>query len=87
VETLRALWNRIRAWRDEHRRRARLRREILDYRTPSEREELLAILERYDMTVEDLLAGREPPPLSAQSSPDRWANAWDDIVLDLTSED
>jgi len=70
---------------DARRRRARLRREILDYRTPAEREELMAILERYDMTIEDLLAGRQPPPLSVDSSPTRWEGAWEEIVLDLTS--
>jgi hypothetical protein len=85
METLHALWDAVRARRDEHRRRARLRREILDYRTPAERDELQAILGRYDMTIDDLLAGREPPPLSAESSPERWDTAWDAIVLDLTS--
>ena len=73
--------------REERRRRARLRREILDYRTPAERDELLAILGRYDMTIEDVLAGRQPPPLSVDSSPDRWDQAWDEIVLDLSRPD
>jgi hypothetical protein len=85
MESLHALRDAVRMRYDERRRRARLRREILDYRTPAEREELMAILERYDMTIEDLLAGRQPPPLSADSSPTRWEGAWEEIVLDLTS--
>jgi hypothetical protein len=85
METIHALWDAVRARREEHRRRARLRQEILGYRTPAEREELHAILERYDMTGDDLLAGRQPPPISAESSPDRWSVAWGEIVLDLTS--
>jgi hypothetical protein len=87
METLRTLRDAVLAWRAERRRRSRLRREILEYRTPAEREELLAILSRYDMTVEDVLAGREPPPLSTHSSPERWEEAWDEIVLDLSSPD
>src|SRR4051794_35320329 len=87
METLHAMWRAVRARRDEHRRRARLRQEILGYRTPAEREELLAILERYDMTVDDLLAGRQPPALSADSPPERWDTAWNEIVLDLTGPD
>jgi hypothetical protein len=85
--TLRTLRDAVLSRREERRRRARLRREILGYRTPAERDELLAILGRYDMTVEDVLAGRQPPPLSAQSSPERWDAAWDGIVLDLSSPD
>jgi hypothetical protein len=87
METLRALRDAVLSRREERRRRSRLRRELLDYRTPAERDELLAILGRYDMTIEDVLAGREPPPLSVNSSPDRWAQAWDDIVLDLSTPD
>jgi hypothetical protein len=87
METIRALRDAVLSRREERRRRSRLRRELLDYRTQAERDELLAILGRYDMTIEDVLAGREPPPLSANSSPDRWAQAWDDIVLDLSSPD
>jgi hypothetical protein len=85
MATLHALWDAVRARRDEQRRRARLRREILDYRTQAERDELQAILERYDMTIDDLLAGREPPPISAQSPQERWDVAFDEIVLDLSS--
>jgi hypothetical protein len=87
METLHSLWGAVRGRRDERRRRARLRREIMDYRTPAERDELLAILGRYDMTIDDVLAGREPPPLSVNSSPERWNDAWDEIVLDLSSPD
>jgi hypothetical protein len=87
METLRTLRDAVLSRREERRRRARLRRELLDYRTPAERDELLAILARYDMTIEDVLAGRQPPPLSAESSPDRWAQAWDEIVLDLSCPD
>jgi hypothetical protein len=40
----------------EHRRKVRrLRRELADYRTPAERAELDAILERYGTTVPELL--------------------------------
>ena len=87
METLLSLWVAARARRDDRRRRARLRRELLEYRTPSERDELQAILQRYDMTVDDVLRGREPPPLSGASSAERWEAAWDDIVLDLSSPD
>jgi hypothetical protein len=87
METLHSLWDAVLTRRDARRRRSRLRREILDYRTPAERDELQAILGRYDMTIADLLAGREPPPLSVDSSPERWDQAWDDIVLDLSGDD
>jgi hypothetical protein len=87
METLRTLRAAVQSRREERRRRSRLRREILDYRTPAERDELLAILSRYDMTIEDVLAGRQPPPLSVNSSPERWDVAWDEIVLDLSSPD
>jgi hypothetical protein len=87
METFHSLWGAVLARRDERRRRSKLRREILDYRTPAERDELLAILGRYDMTIADVLAGREPPPLSANSPPERWDQAWDEIVLDLSGDD
>jgi hypothetical protein len=87
METLRSLRDAVLSRREERRRRCRLRREMLDYRTPAERDELLAILGRYDMTIEDVLAGRQPPPISTRSSPERWEQAWDDIVLDLSSPD
>jgi hypothetical protein len=85
--TLRTLRDAVLSRREERRRRSQLRRDILGYRTPAERDELLAILSRYDMTVDDVLAGRQPPPLSVDSSPDRWLQAWDEIVLDLSSPD
>jgi hypothetical protein len=85
--TLRTLRDAVLSRREERRRRSRLRRELLGYRTPAERDELLAILGRYDMTIEDVIAGREPPPLSVHSSPERWEQAWDDIVLDLSSQE
>lgn len=87
MDTLHSLWDAVLARRDERRRRSQLRREILDYRTPAERDELLAILGRYDMTIADVLAGREPPPLSVDSPPERWDQAWDEIVLDLSGDD
>jgi hypothetical protein len=87
METLHALWDAVRSRRDEHRRQARLRREIGEYRTPAEREELLAILARYDMTVEDVLSGREPPSLTVHAETDPWQEAWDAIVLDLSADD
>jgi hypothetical protein len=87
METLRTLRDAVLSRREERRRRSRLRKELLGYRTQAERDELLAILGRYDMTIEDVLAGREPPPLSADSSPERWDQAWEDIVVDLSSPD
>jgi hypothetical protein len=87
MATLRTLRDAVLSRREERRRRSQLRRDILGYRTPAERDELLAILARYDMTIEDVLAGRQPPPLSADSSPDRWDEAWGEIVLDLSSRD
>jgi len=83
MESLRIFWDAVRSRRDERRRRNRLRREILDYRTPAERDELQAILSRYDMTIEDLLAGRQPP-LTVPSRSDPLDDAWDEIVLDLS---
>jgi hypothetical protein len=87
MDTLRTLRDAVLSRREERRRRSRLRREMLDYRTPAERDELLAILGRYDMTIEDVIAGRQPPPISVRSSPERWEEAWDEIVLDLSSPD
>jgi hypothetical protein len=84
-------WTEVRqAWRaqrDARRRRQQLRRELLEFRTPAERDELQAILARYDTTVADLLAGREPritvpePPTDAD-----WERLWDEIVLGLTAD-
>ena len=78
----------LRARREERRRRQRLRRELLDYRTPAERLELQAILYRYDTTIEEIVAGHEPPLATAEcAAEEAWQEAWDEIVLDLTSED
>jgi hypothetical protein len=71
----------LRARRQERRRRQRLRRELLSYRTPAERHELEAILYRYDTTI-------EPPLATAESAAEEaWQEAWDEVVLDLTSGD
>jgi hypothetical protein len=78
----------LRARRQERRRRQRLRSELESYRTPAERQELEAILYRYDTTVEDIVAGREPPLVTAESAArEAWQEAWDEIVVDLTSDD
>ena len=70
------------------RRRQRLRRELLSYRTPAERQELEAILYRYDTTIEEVVAGHEPPLATAEyAAEEAWQEAWDEIVLDLTSGD
>jgi hypothetical protein len=78
----------LRARRQERRRRQRLRRELMEYRTPAERDELQAMLARYDTTIEDIVAGHEPPLATAEyAAEEAWQEAWDEIVLDLTSED
>ena len=78
----------LRARRQERRRRQRLRRELLSYRTPAERQELEAILYRYDTTIEEVVAGHEPPLATAEyAAEEAWQEAWDEIVLDLTSGD
>lgn len=50
------------AWH-RHQRRQQLRRELADFRTPSERAELEALLARYETSVEELIrnVGSEPP--------------------------
>jgi hypothetical protein len=78
----------LRARRQERRRRQRLRRELLSYQTPAERQELEAILARYDTTIEEIVAGHEPPLATAESAAEEaWQEAWDEIVLDLTSDE
>jgi hypothetical protein len=78
----------LRARRQERRRRQQLRRELLSYRSPAERQELEAILYRYDTTIEDIVAGREPPLARAEcAAEEAWQEAWDEIVIDLTSDD
>lgn len=83
MESLHTLWDAVCTRRDERRRRSRLRREILGYRTTAEQHEIQAILARYDMTVDDLLSGRRPPLSTPTARPD-WEDAWDQIVLDLS---
>jgi SOS response regulatory protein OraA/RecX len=88
METLTNLTAAFRALRSRRRSRARLRRELMEYRTPAERQEIQTILARYETTVEDLLAGREPTPTTREPSAERnWEDAWDEIVLDLSSDD
>jgi len=78
----------LRARRQERRRRRRLREELLSYRTSAERHDLEAILYRYDTTIEDVVAGREPPLVTAECAAEAaWQEAWDEIVIDLTSGD
>ena len=88
MRTLHDLRAGVDARRRERRRRDRLRREVGEYRTPSERQEFQEILARYDMTVDDLLAGREPPGTAAGSTrdgPD--SGLWADVVLEHESSD
>jgi hypothetical protein len=78
----------LRARRQERRRRRILRSELLSYRTPAERHELEALLYRYDTTIEEIVAGHEPPLATAEhAAKEAWQEAWDEIVVDLTSED
>ena len=77
----------LQARRQERRRRQRLRRELAEYRTPAERQELEEILARYDTTIEQVVAGYEPPLARAERAAEQaWQEAWDEIVLDLTSD-
>ena len=87
MQSLTVLREALRARRERRRRRERLRRELMEFRTPAERQELDDICGRYDTTVEDLLAGREPP--AAPPAPPRpaWEEAWDDIVLHFSDEE
>ena len=78
----------LRARWQERRRRRRLRSELLSYTTPAERHELEALLYRYDTTIEEIVAGHEPPLATAEhAAEEAWQQAWDEIVLDLRSEE
>lgn len=78
----------LRARRQRRRSREQLRRDLREFRTSAERHEIEAILERYGTTVEDLLAGQDAPPSGPARAPRRdWEDAWDEIVLDLSSDD
>jgi len=62
--------------------------DLLSYRTSAERHELEAILGRYDTTIEEIVAGHEPPLATAEyAAEEAWKEAWDEIVLDLASGD
>jgi hypothetical protein len=88
TKTLSDLRDAWRTRRAERRRREQLRRDLLEFRTPAERHELDAILARYDTTVSDLLAGREPVMTVPDPPPERrWEEIWDEIVLELTADD
>jgi hypothetical protein len=77
----------LRARRQERRRRRRLREELQSYRSSAERHDLEAILYRYDTTIEQIVAGQEPPLVTAESAAEEaWQEAWDEIVLDLASD-
>jgi hypothetical protein len=77
----------LRARRERRREREQLRRELMEFRTPAERQELEDICRRYDTTVEDLLAGREPPVASPRLQGRAWEEAWDEIVLHYSSDE
>ena len=78
----------LQARRQERRRRRRLRSELSGYTTPAERHELEALLYRYDTTIEEIVAGHEPPLATAEyAAEEAWQEAWDEIVVDLRSED
>jgi hypothetical protein len=78
----------LRARRQERRRRQRLRSELESYRTPAERQELEAILYRYDTTIEEIVAGHVPPLVTAEAAAEEaWQEAWDEIVVELESDD
>ncbi len=85
MESLGAVREAFRERRRRRRERDRLRRELQEFRTPSELHEIEAITERYGTTVEDLLAGRAP----TFEAPERpaWEDQWDEIVLDLSSDE
>jgi hypothetical protein len=87
MQSLTALREALRARRERRRRRERLRRELMEFRTPAERQELDAMCGRYDTTVEDLLAGREPPAPPPVPKRRDWEEAWDEIVLHFSDED
>ena len=87
MESLTALREALRARWERRSRRQQLRRELGEYRTPAERQELEDICRRYDTTVEDLLAGREPPVAPPSLHGRDWERAWDEIVLNFSSDD
>ena len=87
MESLTALCEALRARRQRRRRRERLRRELMEFRTPAERQELDDVCGRYDTTVEDLLAGRCPRMEAPVLRGREWEEAWDEIVLHLSSDE
>jgi hypothetical protein len=87
MESLTVLREALRARRERRSRRRQLRRELMEYRTPAERQELEDICRRYDTTVEDLLAGREPPVAPPILQGRAWEAAWDEIVLHYSSDE
>ena len=87
MQPLTVLREALRARRERRRRRERLRRELAEFRTPAERQELDDVCARYDTTVEDLLGGREPPVALLMLQGRAWEEVWDDIVLHLSSDE
>jgi crotonobetainyl-CoA:carnitine CoA-transferase CaiB-like acyl-CoA transferase len=81
MESLTALREALRARRERRNRREQLRRELSEFRTPAERQELQDICKRYGTTVEDLLAGREPVLTPQMRERRAWEKEWDEIVL------
>jgi hypothetical protein len=87
MESLTALREALRARRERRRRREQLRRELMGYRTPAERQELEDICRRYDTTVEDLLADCEQPVAPPVLQGRDWEKAWDEIVLNYSTDE
>ena len=85
--SLTALLEALRARRERRSQREQLRRELGEYRTPAERQEIQDICRRYGTTVDDLLAGREPivpPPVVPRRD---WEEEWNEIVLHFSDDD
>jgi len=58
----------------------------MEFRSPAERQELADLCARYDTTVEDLLAGCQPPSAPPILQGRAWEQAWDEIVLHFDEE-
>ena len=77
----------LRARRERRSRRAQLRRELGEYRTPAERQELQDICRRHGTTVEDLLADPDPAVARPVGPGRDWDKEWNEIVLHFSDDD